>query len=305
MKKTTKINVGIIGYGNLGKAIEKNLLQNSSYNLVKIFSRRKLPNCEHISNLKNYENKIDLLFLCCGSKNELEKLAFKCINKFSIIDCYDNHNRLPQYITKLNNAANKSQKIALCAFGWDPGIFSLMRGLFDSIGFVPFTFWGKGLSQGHTQAIKNIENVIDGIQFTIPNKAIIKKLQKGENFSQSKKFNKRSCYVVCDKKNRSKIKQKIITMPDYFEGYKTTVKFVSQKRLNSLKNFAHQGIVTTKSNVLKFQLTAKSNPDITAKIMIAFATAYIKLKENKMYKAYTIFDLPLSYIFSQDKFCYL
>ena len=305
MEKITKINVGIIGYGNLGKAIEANILQNEKFNLVKIFSKRKLKNCELVSNLIKYKNKIDLLFLCCGSKDELEKISNNCIKNFSIVECYDNHNRLSQHISKLNTSANQYNKIALCSLGWDPGLFSLMRGLFDGIGFTPFTFWGKGLSQGHTQAIKNIDGVVDGIQFTIPNKTIIKRIKKGEQISQSKDFHKRLCYVVCDKKNRHKIKQKIITMPDYFEGYKTKVKFVPQNKLNTIKNFSHQGIVTTKNNALKFQLIAKSNPDITAKIMIAFASAYPLLHNKKEYGSYTIFDLPFAYILQKDKFTYL
>ncbi len=300
-----KINVGIVGYGNLGKELERNILKNESFNLVKIFSNRTLNNCEQICNIQNYKNKIDLLFLCCGSKDKLESTATKCIKNFSIIDCYDNHNRLKKYISKINKLAKDNNKIALCCFGWDPGIFSLMRGLFDGLGFNPYTFWGKGLSQGHTQAIKNIDGVVDGLQFTVPNKKIINQIKQGKNFVQNKSFHTRHCYIVCDKKDRENIMQKIITMPDYFAGYKTKINFVSQCKLDTLKNFSHKGLITTCDSAFEFSLTTKSNPELTAKIMIAFARSYIKLKQKKMYGAFTIFDLPFNNILTKTKNEYL
>jgi diaminopimelate dehydrogenase len=201
--------------------------------------------------------------------------------------------------------AKNNKQIALCSFGWDPGLFSLMRGLFDSLGFNPYTFWGKGLSQGHTQAIKNVDSVIDGLQFTIPNKKIINKIKHGENLIQNKSFHTRQCYIVCDKKNRETIKQKIVSMPDYFAGYKTKVNFVSQQKLDSLKNFSHKGFVTTRNRAFEFSLNTKSNPNLTAKIMITFAQCYAKLKRKKSYGAFTIFDLPFGYILSKTKSEYL
>lgn len=300
-----KINVGIVGFGNLGKALATTLKENSSFNLVQIFSKRKLPGLDHVSNIKLYKNKIDLLFLCGGSKDELELQAQKYINDFSIMESYDNHSKLKSHITKLDASAKESNKIALCSFGWDPGLFSFARGLFDSLGCTPFTFWGKGLSQGHTQAIKNIKGVIDGLQFTIPNKKFFSQINRNKITHQSKAFHIRKCYIVCDKKDRQKIKQEIITMPDYFEGYKTYVKFISSRGLEKIKNFAHQGIVTTPRRVFEFRLKTKSNPMLTAKIMCTFARAYTKLIAEKSWGAFTIYDIPFNSILLKDKFDYL
>lgn len=300
-----KINVGIVGFGNLGKALATTLKDNPAFNLVQIFSKRQLPGVDHVRNIKLYKDKIDLLFLCGGSKDELELQAQKYISDFSIVESYDNHSRLKSHITKLDACAKKSNKIALCSFGWDPGLFSFARGLFDSIGYTPFTFWGKGLSQGHTQAIKNIKGVIDGVQFTIPNKKIFSQINRNKITRQSKDFHIRKCYVVCGKKDGQKIKREIISMPDYFEGYKTYVKFISSRALERIKNFAHQGIVTTAKSIFEFRLKTKSNPILTAKIMCAFARAYTKLATEKSWGAFTIFDIPFNAILPKDKFDYL
>ena len=299
------INVGIVGFGNLGKAIARELKNCPEFNLVEIFSKRDLKETEKLSCLKNYKDKIDLLFLCCGSKDRLEDLSQDCIKDFSIIESYDNHQRLKKHIEYINTLAKENKKIALCSFGWDPGLFSYMRGLFDSVGFAPYTFWGKGLSQGHTQAIKNIPGVKDGLQFTIPNAKILRRLKIAKPLPQNLTFHRRKCYVVCDKKDRDFVKSKITTMPHYFAGQKTTVKFVSQQKLDRLKNFSHKGIVLTKGENFSFSLKTKSNPNLTAKILIAFAKNYQHLIADKSYGAYTIFDLPLTNILPKDKFNYL
>ena len=228
------INVGIVGYGNLGKAVARELKNCQGFNLVEIFSKRDLKETEKLSCLKNYKGKIDLLFLCCGSKDRLEDLSYECIKDFSIIESYDNHQRLKEHINHLNTLAQENKKIALCSFGWDPGLFSYMRGLFDSLGFAPYTFWGKGLSQGHTQAIKNINGVKAGLQFTIPNTKILRRLKQSKSLPQNASCHRRKCYVVCDKKDRVFVKSKITTMPHYFAGHKTLVKFVSQQKLERL-----------------------------------------------------------------------
>ena len=300
-----KLNVGIVGYGNLGKAVEKNIKKSDEFNLVAIFSKRNLSNTINYKNIDEYKDKIDILFLCGGSQNELEKQGIKLIKNFNIIDCYDNHDKLKNYISKIDFLAKKNKTVSLCSFGWDPGIFSFMRGLFDGLGYRPYTFWGKGLSQGHTQAIKNIDGVKDGLQFTIPNNKIKNKIKGGKEIEQNKKFHRRLCYVVCNLQDREKIKKKIINMPDYFEGYKTTVKFVSQKKLNMLKTFSHRGEVVSTSNVLNFALTLPSNPDFTATVLVSFARAIKGLLNDKKFGAFTIFDLPLSSILKKNKFEYL
>ncbi len=305
MENTKKINIGIVGYGNLGKAVERQIKNNAGFRLVGIFSKRLLKNTLPLSKLKTFKNKIDLLVLCGGSQNELEKQSKILIKDFNIIESYDNHSRLKTHIPTLNKLAVRNKKIALCSLGWDPGLFSLMRGLFDSLNLPPTTFWGKGLSQGHTNAIKNIPNVIDGLQFTLPNKTQLQKIKNGNISCDSKSLHCRKCFVVAKKQNRAAIKNSIVNMADYFKGYKTSVKFVSQKRLDNLKTFSHKGCVITKNSVATFALKLPSNPDFTAQVILTFARAYCKLNATDKFGAYTIFDLPIKYILAKDKFNYL
>ncbi len=299
-----KIKVGIVGLGNLGLAV-KNIVQNHpNFELVATFSRRKLASCENYENIEKYIGKIDLLFLCVGSQNDLEAVSEKLIKNFNIVESYDNHSKLKAHISKMDLLAKQHNKIAICSMGWDPGLFSLMRGLFDALGYNSHTFWGKGLSQGHTQAIKNLPNVTDALQFTIPNKSTKRKVVRGKNVDSNLKH-KRLCYVVCGKEHKQKIKQQIVSIPNYFLGQKTIVKFVTQNKLNHLKNFAHCGEILTAHKTLQFSLKLKSNPIFTATVLVAFAKNYINLKTQQLYGAHTIFDLPLSNILPKSKFEYL
>lgn len=300
-----KIPVGVVGYGNLGRSVVENLQNDKIFQLEAVFSRRDLPIATSYSDILKFKDKIELLFVCGGSQNELEEQTNFLIKRFNLIESYDNHNRLKSHIQDLDLAAKGHQKIALCSFGWDPGLFSLMRGLFDSLGQNPYSFWGKGLSQGHTQAIKNIDGVIDGLQFTLPNKDIIAKIKNGESVKVSKEFHKRLCYVVCPKEKRAEIEHKIKSMPDYFLGYETEVKFVSQESLDKLKSFAHKGQVLTLNNTMNFSLNLPSNPKFTANVMTTFARAYPKLKEEKKFGAHDIFDIPMKYVLKEEPYRYL
>ncbi len=300
-----KIPVGVVGYGNLGRSVVENLQNDKTFQLEAVFSRRDLPIATSYSDILKFKDKIELLFVCGGSQNELEEQTNFLIKRFNLIESYDNHNRLKSHIQDLDLAAKGHQKIALCSFGWDPGLFSLMRGLFDSLGQNPYSFWGKGLSQGHTQAIKNIDGVIDGLQFTLPNKDIIAKIKNGESVKVSKDFHKRLCYVVCSKEKRAEIEHKIKSMPDYFLGYETEVKFVSQESLDKLKSFAHKGQVLTSNNTMNFSLNLPSNPKFTANVMTTFARAYPKLKEEKKFGAHDIFDIPMKYVLKEEPYRYL
>ena len=300
-----KIPVGVVGYGNLGRSVVENLQNDKTFQLEAVFSRRDLPIATSYSDILKFKDKIELLFVCGGSQNELEEQTNFLIKHFNLIESYDNHNRLKSHIQDLDLAAKGHQKIALCSFGWDPGLFSLMRGLFDSLGQNPYSFWGKGLSQGHTQAIKNIDGVMDGLQFTLPNKDIIAKIKNGESVKVSKDFHKRLCYVVCSKEKRAEIEHKIKSMPDYFLGYETEVKFVSQESLDKLKSFAHKGQVLTLNNTMNFSLNLPSNPKFTANVMTTFARAYPKLKEEKKFGAHDIFDIPMKYVLKEEPYRYL
>lgn len=300
-----KLKVGIVGYGNLGREVERQVKLNSQFELVAIFSRRKIEGLLPFEEIENFKGKIDMMFLCVGSQNELEQTAFRVIKNFNTLDCYDNHARLKAYIQKQNKLAKENDKVALCALGWDPGLFSLMRGLFASIGRTPYTFWGKGLSQGHTQALKAIPHVEDAIQFTLPNKQAINKVKHGAQIKADKHLHKRLCYVVCEREHEAEIKKQIVSMPDYFLGYKTTVKFVTQTQLDKIKNFAHKGVVLTPNEEMEFNLNLPSNPAFTASVVLGYACAVLKLVEAKKFGAFTVFDLPLNLILPTEKWNYI
>lgn len=300
-----KIRVGVVGYGNLGKEVVKKIQKDDKYHLVGVFTKRNLPDTFRIYDMPYFRNTIDLMFVCSGSQNELEGVTRQVIKDFDLIECYDDHNRLRCHIKEMDYVAKRHKKIALCSFGWDPGLFSLMRGLFDSLGYTPYSFWGKGLSQGHTQALKAIDGVKDAVQFTIPNKEMIAKIKNGEKPVQSPNFHRRECFVVCDKDRQREIKQKIVSMPDYFENYKTNVHFIDQERLDKIKSFAHKGQVLTAENVMNFSLNLPSNPEFTAGVMTTFGHCYEKLKQNEKFGAYSIFDVPMNYILKDEPYKYL
>lgn len=300
-----KIKVGIVGFGNIGRQLKNQIQSDDKFELVATFSRRQIEGCVPFDMIEDYKNKIDIMFLCVGSQTDLEDVAHRVGKNFNTIDCYDNHNRIKSYIAKRAAQAKQNQKVCLCALGWDPGLFSLMRGLFDALNLKYYTFWGKGLSQGHTQAIKNIKNVKDALQFTLPNKKAMCLVQQGETLPVDMQLHKRLCYVVCEQKFQQQIKQQICNMADYFAGYKTTVKFVSQNQLDQIKTFAHRGMVVTQNNIGKFELNLKSNPEFTARVLLAFAPALMFLFKQQKFGAYTILDLPLSLIIDKEKFHYI
>ena len=300
-----KLNVGIVGYGKLGKSLEKLISKSKDLNLVKIFSRQKRNNLESYTNIKQYIGKIDIMFLCVGSFNNLEKVALNLVKNFNTIDVYDNHNNLQKHIYNMNNKCLKFKKVAFCALGWDPGIFSLIRGLFSSLNLNYITTWGKGVSQGHTNALKNIEGVKDAVQFTVPNKKITRIFKKGGIVCNNKDFHTRVCYIVADSKNKSRIKNEVINMPDYFKGYKTKIKFVSPQKLNLLKTNEHKGCVISQNNTANFHLNLKSNPDFTAQVMLSYVTAMKSYIKHKNFGAHSIFDIPLKYILLESEYKYL
>lgn len=297
----TKLKVGIVGFGNIGKAIKKQIENNEEFELVAIFSKRKINGCVDYEKIEEYQGKIDLMFLCAGSQSDLEQVATRVLKNFNTIDCFDNHNKIKSYLINQQEIAEQNKKIAICSVGWDPGLFSLIRGLMDGLNLNCKTFWGKGLSQGHTQAIKNLSNVVDAVQFTVPNKRAIKQTKQGKDLVNTHSFHLRQCYVVCEKQNCKTIRQQILTMPDYFVGYKTKVKFVSLKKLNKIKSFAHKGEVVSVGDEIEFKLNLSSNPEFTAKVMLAYARALPILKKSHKFGVFTILDIPISYIIKKEK----
>lgn len=303
-----KISVGIVGYGNLGKAVENELLKNNKYRVVAIFSRRTTKSLhgtivEPFENYIIYKNKIDVMILCGGSKSDIEVQAPKIAKLFDSINCFDTHKNIKSLTNNLNNICLSNNTRAIVACGWDPGIFSIVRGLLYAITEnKPYTLWGKGISMGHSEAIRSIDGVVDGIEFTIPSSDAIKQIKHGESPPKNK-LHYRKCYVLANK-NLKEIEQKIKSIPNYFYGEQTTIEFVDKLKLLKLKsNLAHKGKIlssyktSTNEFGFEFSLAMKSNPALTAKIMICYIKAIENFKRNSAHGAFTPIDIPISYLF--------
>ena len=315
-----KPKVAIVGYGNLGKGVEFVLQQNKDFRLVKIFSKRTGltspfgTKFEKTSNLNRYAGKIDILFLCVGSFSDIEKIGPQVIRMFNTVDSFDTHAKLEKYINSLDKIAKESKKVALCAGGWDPGLLSMMRLIFNSIAPIHTpanSFWGMGVSQGHSDAIRRLEGVENAIQYTIPSKKIVAKCGKEFDYvPKGTEKHERLCYVALKPgADAEKIKNEIVNMENYFKGYKTTVKFVSNEKLKQMQQkMFHRGYVVKNfkcsekyATNLSFSLDLESNPYFTSEVLVALACAVYKLSNEEKYGAYSVFDIPLSYLSLKDR----
>lgn len=282
-----KLKVGIVGYGNLGKATEKMLL-NEDVDLVGIFSRRKVDS-KYSSKifsrdeLKRFQDKIDLLILCGGSQNDLLVDAPHLLKNFNIINTFDNHKLIRNEYEKLDKIAKEHNKMAIISCGWDPGLFSIERALFSAISKKNTPcFYGKGVSLGHTQAVKRIKGVIDAISFTLPDKIVLEEARKGNTF---KPKHKRKVFVVADK-DQDRISNEILSMPNYFKGEDTSVEFVSRSEIKRLQSSGHKGeivsVVKEKGfyEKLNLRLSTNNNAILTAKILMCYVRNFEKLKNK-------------------------
>lgn len=306
-----KIRIGIVGYGNLGKGAELAIENNPDMELVAIFSRRNPEtinarhNAVHFSKILEYKDKIDVMLLCGGSLRDLDEQGPMVASHFNTVDSFDNHNRIPEYFEKMNQVALKSNKLCLISTGWDPGLFSLNRLLGQCV--LPngkdYTFWGEGVSQGHSEAIRKIIGVKNGIQYTVPCNEALEKVRNHEEIDiPINKRHKRVCYVVCeDDADKSSIENEIKTMPNYFEGYDTTVYFISEEEfINNHSKMPHGGFVIrtgitgngTKQK-MEFSLSLESNPEFAASVLLAFARAVYRMAKHGKTGAITVFDVPL------------
>ena len=290
-----KIKVAILGYGNLGKAVEQEILKDKSLQLVAIFSSRKnifstykIP-ILHKNEILKYTKKIDLLILCSGSQTDMLIDAPLYSKYFNTINTFDSHNEIATLYKKLNNVAIKHNKIAILSAGWDPGLFSQIRLMFSTIMQTKCTcFWGKGTSLGHSQAVKNISGVKDAISFTIPN--TLARFAVINNKPVSTYLHKRKVYVVSENKlQNQQIKKNISNIPHYFKGQNVKIKFVNQQKLNKLKSLKHKGEIWCKNpqHSLKLQVKMNSNPIFTAKIILCYARAIRKIEKKYKRGAYT------------------
>ncbi|MNJ48474.1 Meso-diaminopimelate D-dehydrogenase [compost metagenome] len=306
----TNIKVGIVGYGNLGRGVEKAIKQNSDMELRAIFSRRNPDDVAaasgvvHISELEKYKGDIDVLILCGGSATDLPQQGPELAAMFNTVDSFDTHAKIPEYFEIVNASAVKGGNVSVISTGWDPGLFSLNRLLGQAI--LPegneYTFWGKGVSQGHSDAIRRVNGVKGGVQYTIPVETAVDRVRKGENPELStREKHVRECYVVAeDGADSGKIEREIKEMPNYFADYETTVHFISEEELKTKHSaMPHGGKVlrsgrTGENNtqIIEFGLKLDSNPEFTASVLVAYARAVYKLSQAGESGARTVFDIP-------------
>ncbi len=314
-----KIKIGIVGYGNLGRGVELGISQNSDMELVGVFSRRKTDTIEkltestkayHINEANKMTDIIDVMILCGGSKSDLPSQGVEFTSMFNTVDGFDTHAKIPDYYDAMNQAALKFKKTSVISSGWDPGLFSLNR-LYGEV-VLPegrgYTFWGKGVSQGHSDAIRRVEGVVDAKQYTIPKEEALAKVRSGDMPElTTRQKHLRECFVVAEEDaDLSRIENEIKTMPDYFSDYDTIVHFISKEELHRDHNrISHGGFViqsgrTGLSNenrqVIEYRLKLDSNPDFTANVLLAYARAAYRLNKEGNYGAKTVFDIAPAYL---------
>lgn len=309
------IKVAIIGYGNLGRGVERSIKQNKDMTLVGIFTRRSPETVQTeggpaftMEELIPKKHEIDIAILCGGSATDLPTQTPEWARLFHTIDSFDTHAKIPEHFATVDQVAKENQTTSIISTGWDPGLFSLNRLYAQSI--LPIgettTFWGKGVSQGHSDALRRISGVADAVQYTIPNSEMIEKLKAGEKLTlttRDKHF--RECFVVLDETaDAEQIRKEIVSMPNYFADYETEVHFITQDELNSdHKAMPHGGTVlhtgTTHENtrqVIEYNLHLESNPEFTASVLVAYARACVRLAEEKQFGAYTVLDIAPKYL---------
>ncbi len=312
------ISVGIYGYGNLGKGVECAVKQNDDFELVGIFTRRAPETVKTVFNapvysandVLSFKDKIDVLIICGGSATDLPYQTPELAKHFSVVDSFDTHAKIPEHFENVNKVCLENSTTALISGGWDPGMFSLNRLFASSV--LPdskfYTFWGKGVSQGHSDAIRRIDGVLDAKQYTIPVEDALNRVRSGENPELStREKHIRECFVVVkDGADKARIENEIKTMPNYFADYDTTVHFISKEEL--IKNHSgipHGGFVICSgrtgknlenNHVIEYSLKLDSNPEFTSSVLVAYARAIAKLNKEKSYGCKTVFDIPPAYL---------
>jgi len=307
-----KIRIGIAGYGNLGRGVEYALAECSDMDLVGVFTRRNPSEVKVVNEsvpvytldtLKDFQNKIDVLILCGGSKNDLPVQGPALSSMFNTVDSYDTHAKIPGYFEAVDASAKPNGKTAIISVGWDPGLFSINRLFGETV--LPngetYTFWGKGLSQGHSDAVRRIDGVKGAVQYTIPVPDAVDRVRSGSQpVLTTREKHTRDCYVVLEEGADSKaVERSIVTMPDYFVDYDTKVTFISEEELqNNHSAMPHGGFVIRSgktgdgnAQVMEYSLKLDSNPEFTSSVLVAYARAAYKMNEKGDVGAKTVFDV--------------
>ena len=308
------MRLGILGYGNLGRGVENAVKQNPDTELAVIFTRRNPKDLKvnsnaqvvNISEIEKWKDKLDVLILCGGSATDLPEQTPKYAKLFNVVDSFDTHARIPEHFNNVNKSAKEGGKIAIISVGWDPGLFSLNRMYANAI--LPegtdYTFWGKGVSQGHSDAIRRIEGVLDAKQYTIPVEKALKAVKNCENPTlTTREKHTRECFVVLKEgADPKKVEQAIKTMPNYFSDYDTTVHFISLEELK--KNHSGGCVIRTgktgankeNNHVIEYNLKLDSNPEFTSSVLVAYARAANRLNKEGQTGAKTVFDIAPCYL---------
>jgi diaminopimelate dehydrogenase len=305
-----KIRIGICGWGNLGRGVNSEIAKNPDMELAAVFSRRSnlCINSDtpvvHIDEAAEWREKIDVMILCGGSANDLPVQTPEMAKIFNTVDSFDTHAKIPEYMRAVDASAKASHKISIVSAGWDPGLFSIMKLYAGSI--IPsgqtYAFWGKGVSQGHSDAVRRVDGVVDAIQYTIPKDSAMERIRRGEtpNLTAREKHT-RICYVVAaEGEDKGRIEKDIKEMPYYFDEYDTEVNFISLAELKANHaSMPHGGNVihtgrTGEDNgqVIELSLKLDSNPEFTASVLIAYARAAYRLSERGESGVRTVFDIP-------------
>ena len=310
------IKVAIAGYGNLGKGVEKAVAKNADMELVCVFTRRDPASLTVASgvpvvamaDMAAWTDKVDVVVLCGGSATDLPKQTPEVASLFNVIDSFDTHAKIPQHFAAVDAAAKQAGKVAMISVGWDPGMFSLNRVYAESIltDGSTYTFWGKGVSQGHSDAIRRIPGVKRGIQYTVPVPEAIEAVRAGKNPElTTRQKHTRECFVVAEEgADKAAIEEDIKTMPNYFDEYDTTVNFITEEAFEAdHKGLPHGGFVMRSgvtgegtNQLIEYSLTLGSNPEFTASVLVCFARAAVRLAAEGQCGAKTVFDIAPKYL---------
>jgi len=316
------ISIGIVGYGNLGRGVECAIKQNNDMTLYGIFTRRKPAdvktltgaNVYNIEEILNHKEKIDVLILCGGSATDLPVQTPELSKNFNVVDSFDTHAKIPEHFANVDKQAMASGKVAIISAGWDPGTFSLNRLLGESIlpDGASYTFWGKGVSQGHSDAIRRIDGVLDARQYTIPVEEALEAVRSGVNPELSTRDKHiRECFVVAeDGADKERIEKEIVNMPNYFADYNTTVHFISAEELKrDHSGIPHGGFVIRcgktglnkeNTHIVEYRLKLDSNPEFTSSVLVAYARAAYKMNCEGLKGCKTVFDVAPVYLSSKS-----
>ncbi len=306
--------IAIVGYGNLGRGVEAAIRQNPDMELVAVVTRRSPENLKvttdgimkvSLDRVLELKGKVDALVICAGSATDLPQMTPELAKSFNVIDSFDTHAKIPEHFSRVDAAAKEGGNVAMISVGWDPGMFSVTRAMSSAI--LPdgqdYTFWGKGVSQGHSDAIRRIEGVVDARQYTVPVESAVEAVKSGETPTlTTREKHTRECFVVAEKgADLERIRREIVEMPNYFADYDTTVHFITKEELErdhaglphggiALRN-GRTGLNLEHTHTISYNLRLDSNPEFTSSAIVAYTRAMLRMKERGTVGCLTVFDI--------------